>query len=138
MIVTHSQGGLILQRHVAWMVHEGRARELARIRAIVLLACPNEGSEYLGTIRRALGFGRHPQAGQLATLVADATEARRTFLRSVVNAQTLSDRECPIPVHAYAGRTTTWSPALRRRASSLTSARCRSPICAPWLYRRST
>jgi pimeloyl-ACP methyl ester carboxylesterase len=105
VIVTHSQGGLILQRHLAWMVHEGRARELARIRAIVLLACPNEGSEYLGTIRRALGFGRHPQAGQLATLVADATEARRTFLRSVVQARTVTDRECPIPVHAYAGRT---------------------------------
>jgi pimeloyl-ACP methyl ester carboxylesterase len=104
VIVTHSQGGLILQRHLAWMAHEG-ARELARIRGIVLLACPNEGSEYLGTIRRALGFGRHPQAGQLATLVADATEARRTFLRSIVHAEGLTDRACPIPLHAYAGRT---------------------------------
>ncbi|GAA4263876.1 esterase/lipase family protein [Dactylosporangium darangshiense] len=105
VIVTHSQGGLILQRHLAWMVHEGRAHELARVRAIVLLACPNEGSEYLGTIRRALGFGRHPQAGQLRTLVTDATDARRTFLKSIVHATELTDRTCPIPVYAYAGRT---------------------------------
>src|ERR1700753_2080190 len=29
--VTHSQGGLVLQRFLAWMASEGRARELARI-----------------------------------------------------------------------------------------------------------
>ncbi|GAA2697953.1 esterase/lipase family protein [Actinoplanes palleronii] len=105
VIATHSQGGLILQRYLAWMAHEGRARELAIIRAVVLLACPNEGSEYLGTIRRALGFGRHPQAGQLETLVVDATDARRTFLQAIVNATSLTDHTCPIPAYVYAGRT---------------------------------
>src|SRR5205807_1015686 len=46
-IVTHSQGGLILQRFLAWMLNEGRGRELARIKLIVMLAGPNGGSEYL-------------------------------------------------------------------------------------------
>jgi len=30
-VVTHSQGGLILQRFLAWMVSQGRARELTRL-----------------------------------------------------------------------------------------------------------
>src|SRR6266705_522364 len=64
-IVTHSQGGLILQRFLAWMLDQGRGRELARIRSIVILACPNGGSEYLRSIRRVLWFGHHPQAGSL-------------------------------------------------------------------------
>jgi len=42
-VVTHSQGGLILQRFLAWMVSEGRARELSRIRSVVMLACPTSG-----------------------------------------------------------------------------------------------
>ena len=50
-MVTHSQGGLILQRYLAWMLGEGRGRELTTIRLIVTLSCPNEGSEYLSSIR---------------------------------------------------------------------------------------
>ena len=45
-IVTHSQGGLILQRFLAWMLSRGRGRELAEIKLIVMLTCPNEGSEF--------------------------------------------------------------------------------------------
>ena len=67
-IVTHSQGGLILQRFLAWMLHEGRGRELARIRSIVMLACPNSGSEYFSSLRRALGYDNSPQARGLETL----------------------------------------------------------------------
>ena len=36
-IVTHSQGGLILQRSLTWMLHKRRGRELARIPSIVML-----------------------------------------------------------------------------------------------------
>jgi len=67
-VVTHSQGGLILQRYLAWMLGEGRGRELTTIRLIVTLSCPNEGSEYLSSIRAVAGLGRHPHAGQLDVL----------------------------------------------------------------------
>jgi pimeloyl-ACP methyl ester carboxylesterase/tetratricopeptide (TPR) repeat protein len=103
-IVTHSQGGLILQRFLAWMLGEGRGRELGRIRCIVLLACPNEGTEYQKAFRAAVGLDRHPQAGQLRPLNWDVTEARRIVLRQIVNATSVDDRHCPIPVHVYAGR----------------------------------
>ncbi|MEU6025168.1 alpha/beta hydrolase [Micromonospora sp. NPDC047134] len=105
ILATHSQGGLIVQRFLAWMANEGRARELARIKLIIMLACPNHGSDYARSIRRMAGFGRHAQARDLKTLSADVAAAQRTVQRQIVSATALTERECPIPIHAYAGRT---------------------------------
>lgn len=116
-VVTHSQGGLILQRYLAWMLGEGRGRELATIRLIVMLSCPNEGSEYLRSIRAVAGLGRHPQAGQLDLLTRDVGDARRVVLRQVVNATTVDERHCPIPVYVYSGRTD--NVVLRETAQSV-------------------
>ena len=116
-VVTHSQGGLILQRYLAWMLGEGRGRELATIRLIVMLSCPNEGSEYLRSIRAVAGLGRHPQAGQLDVLTREVGEARRVVLRQVINATTVDDRHCPIPVYVYSGRTD--NVVLRETAQSV-------------------
>ena len=102
-IVTHSQGGLILQRFLAWMVGEGRARELSRIRSVVMLACPNGGSEYLESVRRTLGYGRHPQAGSLHVLDRQVADTQRTVLQRIVNAVAVDDHQCRIPFHVYAG-----------------------------------
>ncbi|HEX3514631.1 MAG TPA: alpha/beta fold hydrolase [Trebonia sp.] len=104
VFITHSQGGLILQRFFAWMLSEGRGYELARAKLAALLACPNEGSEFMGSIRAVLGFGRHPQARDLATLSSDAAEARRIVMRQIVNATSTNERQCRIPFHVYAGR----------------------------------
>jgi pimeloyl-ACP methyl ester carboxylesterase len=102
-IVTHSQGGLILLRFLVWMLNEGRGRELARIRTIVMLACPNNGSQYLATVRHMLGFGRHPQAGSLDVLDRQVADTQRAVLRRVVNATGVDDGQCRIPFHVYAG-----------------------------------
>jgi pimeloyl-ACP methyl ester carboxylesterase len=116
-VVTHSQGGLILQRYLAWMLGEGRGRELAKIRLIVMLSCPNEGSEYLRSIRAVAGFGHHPQAGQLDVLTREVGEARRVVLRQVISTTTVDDRHCPIPVYVYSGRTD--NVVLRETAQSV-------------------
>ncbi len=103
--VTHSQGGLILQRFLAWMVDKGRADELSRIRSVVMLACPNNGSEYLRSLRRFFGFSRHPQARELKPLAEDVTKTQQIVLDHIVNAkQNAPDtRYCHIPFHVYAG-----------------------------------
>ena len=80
--VTHSQGGLVLQRFLAWMISEGRRRELARIRTIVMLACPNAGSQYLASIRHTLGYSRHPQAADLKVLSKQVADTQRAVLGS--------------------------------------------------------
>lgn len=100
--VTHSQGGLILQRFLAWMVSEGRGRGLARIRTIIMLACPNGGSQYLASIRHALGYGRHPQAADLEVLSKKVTDTQRAVLARIVNASGVDDHQCRIPFHVYA------------------------------------
>ena len=102
-IVTHSQGGLILQRFLTWMLDKGRGRELTRIRTIVMLACPNNGSEYLRSLRHVLGFSRHAQAGSLEVLVKRVAETQRTVLERIVNAPGVDDHQCRIPFHVYAG-----------------------------------
>ena len=102
-IVTHSQGGLILQRSLAWMLHQGRGRELARIRSIMMLACPNGGSEYLRTVRRFLGFSHHAQAGSLDVLNRQVTDTQRAVLQRIVGAAGVDDQHCRIPFHVYAG-----------------------------------
>ncbi len=102
-VVTHSQGGLILQRFLAWMVREGQARKLSRIRSVVMLACPNGGSEYLESLRSTLGYGRHPQAGSLHVLDRQVADTQRTVLQRIVNAAVVDDYQCRIPFHVYAG-----------------------------------
>src|SRR5580704_4016066 len=85
------------------MVSEGRARDLSRIRSVVMLACPNGGSEYLESLRRTLGYGRHPQAAHLNVLDRQVADTQRTVLQRIVNAAGVDDYHCRIPFHVYAG-----------------------------------
>ena len=67
VLVTHSQGGLIVQRYLDQMLSDGRGRELARIRRVVMLACPNSGSEFILVLRRTVGLlWLQPQERQLS------------------------------------------------------------------------
>ncbi|AXU17377.1 alpha/beta fold hydrolase [Streptomyces clavuligerus] len=103
LLVTHSQGGLVAQRYLAGMLQDGRGRELARINRLVMIACPNNGSELLLSLRRrALGL-RNPQEKDLRPLNDRVSETLRTVIRDVVNATEVTDRTCPIPVSVYAG-----------------------------------
>lgn len=103
MLVTHSQGGLVAQRLLARMLGDGRGRELARIRAVVMLACPNNGSELMLSLRRGLFGSGHPQESQLRPLNEQVTRTLRTVLRDVVGAREVTERTCPIPFAVYAG-----------------------------------
>ncbi|MFP3990039.1 alpha/beta hydrolase family protein [Streptomyces sp. E11-3] len=105
VLVSHSQGGLIVQRHLARMLGAGRGTELARIRQIVMFACPNSGSELALTLRRALWRGRNGQERQLRPVNAAVTEAQRTVFNRVVHARAVTASSCPIPIKAYAGET---------------------------------
>ncbi len=102
-VVTHSQGGLILQRFLTWMLDQGRGAELARIKTITMLACPNDGSEYLRSIRQILGYSHHPQAGNLTVLKRQVADTERAVIQRIVNATDVSEHHCHIPIHVYAG-----------------------------------
>lgn len=103
MVVTHSQGGLALQRYLVRMTGEGRGRDLRRIRRVVLLACPNAGSQLALSLRRRVIRGGNPQERQLRPLNEEVAEVQRAVLRDVVYAGELTARTCPIPFSVYAG-----------------------------------
>ncbi|MGW3815316.1 esterase/lipase family protein [Streptomyces sp. NPDC005046] len=111
MLVTHSQGGLVAQRYLARMVADGSGHELARIRRMVLLACPNNGSELLLSLRRNVLGSRHPQERDLRPLNDQVTGTLRTVLRDVVHATAVSERTCPIDIKVYAGESDGVVPA---------------------------
>ncbi|MEV0293726.1 alpha/beta fold hydrolase [Nocardia sp. NPDC050710] len=105
VIVTHSQGGLVLQRFLARTIERGRASELARIKQIVMYSCPNNGSEFMLSIREHLYFWRQPQERELRPLNEAVVRAQQTVLAKVVFAHGSSESECRIPIAAYGGMT---------------------------------
>ncbi|WP_094217530.1 alpha/beta fold hydrolase [Streptomyces diastatochromogenes] len=103
VLVTHSQGGLVVQRFLARKLWNGEGHELARIKHFTMFSCPNTGSGFFLTVRKFLKLWRNPQEQQLRPFDRAVTEAQRTVLSAVVHARGHSDKECPIPVRAYGG-----------------------------------
>ena len=103
ILVSHSRGGLIVQRFLSRMISKGRADELARIRRIVMFACPNSGSEVFLTARRGAIFWRHAQERDLRPINASVTDAQQIVLSRIVHANSIGADECHIPIVAFAG-----------------------------------
>ncbi|MFI1585658.1 SAVMC3_10250 family protein [Embleya sp. NPDC020630] len=105
ILVSRSQGGLIVQRHLARTVMHARGRELARIACVVMFACPNSGSQLFQILRRAAarGFLAHPQERALRPLDDAVHETQRVVLDRVVHADSIASDRCPVKVRAYAG-----------------------------------
>ena len=103
IFITHSQGGLVVQRYLAKMLADGRGLDLMRIRRIILFACPNNGSELAISLRKAAWFWRHAQERQLRPAAADIASVRQRIFQAIVNAPSAAPDRCPIPIAAYAG-----------------------------------
>ncbi|MFK4101152.1 alpha/beta fold hydrolase [Streptomyces sp. NPDC019531] len=104
VFVTHSQGGLVAQRYLSRMLEEGRGWELARIRRVVMFACPNNGSDLFLSPRRSLmGVMGNSQERELRPLQGSVQEAQRRVMTGVVHARHVSSDSCPIPFVSYAG-----------------------------------
>jgi pimeloyl-ACP methyl ester carboxylesterase len=103
VLVSHSQGGLIVQRFLSRMISKGRGDELAKIRRIIMFACPNSGSEIFLIARRGAVFWRHAQERDLRPINDSVTDAQQIVLSRIVYANKIGSGECPIPILAYAG-----------------------------------
>lgn len=105
VLVTHSQGGLVVQRFLARTLWDGRGESLAHIKHIVMYACPNSGSSFFLFLRALLMFWKHPQERELRPLSSGAVlHVQRTLLEKVVGAREISTTECPIPLSAFGGQ----------------------------------
>lgn len=102
VLVTHSQGGLIVQRYLSRMLSIGRGEDLAKIKSVVLFACPNDGSGF-GLLGRRLWWQRHPQEEELRPYAEQVKDAQRVVISQVVHATAVGTSTCPIPFWVYGG-----------------------------------
>lgn len=102
-LVTHSQGGLIVQRYLARRLAGGHGEELGRIGRIVMYACPNNGSQALLVLRRYARFWVNPQEQALRPFNEEIHDTRRIVHLQVVNATATTSSTAPIPIAVYAG-----------------------------------
>ncbi|MFK0117757.1 alpha/beta fold hydrolase [Streptomyces sp. NPDC090994] len=115
VLVSHSQGGLIVQRFLARTLHEAQGPALSRIAQIVMFACPNHGSTFFLSLRRSLFFWRHPQERQLRPYQRDVLETERTVMRAIVGADRNTESGWHIPIQAYGGTEDAVVPAREAR-----------------------
>jgi pimeloyl-ACP methyl ester carboxylesterase len=100
-LVTHSQGGLIAQRMIARASAE--ADLLARIRGVMMIACPNDGSELALAMRKYTFFWRHPQERGLRPFNRENKDARRIILQHIARRNDDPVGSPRIPFSAYSG-----------------------------------
>lgn len=103
VLVSHSMGGLVIQRMLARTLARGRGPTLAPIRRIVMFACPNAGSDFALLLRRRAWLWKHPQEPALRPLATAVAEAQSAVLNRVVHATAIAADRCPIPIVSYAG-----------------------------------
>lgn len=104
VLVTHSQGGLVAQRFLSRMLQANRGRNLARIRRLVMFACPNNGSDLFLLARKGLiPMTRNTQERELKPLQTSVLETQRRVLDGIVGTRVVARDRCPIPIVAYAG-----------------------------------
>jgi hypothetical protein len=81
----------VVQSCLHSMLSDGQGLNLARVRLIVLFACPNDGSQFLSPLRWVTRFLlRNPQEKGLLPLDARITDARLRPLTPVPSAATLT------------------------------------------------
>lgn len=103
-LIGHSQGGLVIQNYLKLVLEEGKADELRRVRAVALIATPNNGSELFLSLRRGLGWiWHHAQERQLRPHDERNEQIRKVVFERAVYAAAPDQRACPIRFFVCAG-----------------------------------
>ncbi|GAA3249461.1 hypothetical protein GCM10010532_095640 [Dactylosporangium siamense] len=100
-LVTHSQGGLVAQRMIARASAETDL--LARIRGVMMIACPNDGSELALAMRKYAFFWRHPQERELRPFNRENKDARRVIQQYIARRNDDPVGSPRIPFSTYSG-----------------------------------
>ncbi|QYN37256.1 alpha/beta fold hydrolase [Pseudonocardia sp. DSM 110487] len=104
ILVSHSQGGLIIQRHLARTVMNARTSELASIVKVVMFACPNSGSELFAIARRfARPLWRHPHEQQLRPINESVASAHSTVINRIIHTDDTGVEGHRLGIRVYAG-----------------------------------
>ncbi len=104
ILVGHSQGGLVLQNYLMQKTLGREATDLAKIRSVVLFACPNLGSDIFSGVRKiAFSLSPNPQERTLRVLNDSIAFMRKYIQSNILSATRVTDTSCPIPFQAFWG-----------------------------------
>jgi len=104
MLVGHSMGGLVIQSFLAQVIVANRAKDLERIRSVIMFATPNRGATILSTLRELVSkFIPNVQDEQLRPLNAEISDTIDIITRSLVDATAVKENSCPLPFRAFWG-----------------------------------
>jgi pimeloyl-ACP methyl ester carboxylesterase len=104
-LVGHSQGGLVIQSCLAEKLKAARGEELSRIRQVILVATPNQGSNLLEPARNVLfRVFENPQERTLRVLEPHIRDMMAVMNDRVVHARTREAICWPIPVRCFWGQ----------------------------------
>jgi pimeloyl-ACP methyl ester carboxylesterase len=105
-LLGHSQGGLVIQSYLADKLKPPRPRgeDLARIRQVILLATPNQGSTIVSGLRSAIfTFFKNPQETGLRVLNPEVRDMLAIVDECIVNAKTRENICWPVPIYCFWG-----------------------------------
>lgn len=104
MLVGHSMGGLVIQSFLAQMIVCNRAKELERIRSVIMFATPNRGATILSTLRQLISKAiSNVQDEQLRPLNAEISDTIEIITRNLIDATAVKENTCPLPFRAFWG-----------------------------------
>ncbi len=104
ILVGHSQGGLVIQSYLKRKINSNEGNDLAKIRSVIMLATPNEGSIKFSILRRIIFSIRpNPQAEDLKVLNPYISDLHRFIQERILQATAVNDNFCPIPFVAFYG-----------------------------------
>lgn len=105
-LVGHSQGGLIIQSWVGYIVTSNQANiRLRRVREIILLCTPTMGSTIASGLRKFIfSFRRDPQESRLQVLDATVAKTRRLVEERIVQTSLRDASHWTVPILSIWGQ----------------------------------
>src|SRR5207249_6138802 len=103
-LVGHSQGGLVIQAYLAFVLGDAEGEKLRNLRQVIFLATPSAGSTTALSLRVFMASLFHnPQEITLRVLNPEVGNMRNRVRERIVAATRDSDKEWRVPIHAFCG-----------------------------------
>jgi len=104
-LVGHSQGGLVIHTYLAGKLRSGKAEELSRIREVILMATPHQGSTVVSALRKLVyTFAANPQELALRVHDPDVAEVLGEVTQRIEAVQPGDPRGWPIAIRCFNGQ----------------------------------
>lgn len=104
-LVGHSQGGLVIHTYLAGKVRSGKSEDLRRIREVILIATPHQGSTAVSALRKLVyTFASNPQELALRVHNPDIADVLSDVDERIESIQPGDPRGWPVAIRCFNGQ----------------------------------